>query len=476
MVTLHAQHSSPSSTDGAGELILSPSAPLFTARKFIEERYNVSNLRTLHHHDDVFYAWDGRCYPRVDDATIRAEVYGFLEVAIRWNVKAEKTVPFDPTTRKVNDMTDALRAVANVPNTITPPAWLVNEYVPDMTHPPSEILACSNGLLHLPTLELQPHTPLFFSHNALEFAFNPAAGAGPPNWLKFLSELWQDDEEAIETLQEIFGYFLTAKTEQQKIVIIIGPKRSGKGTIGHVLTGLLGPANVVAPTLANLAQNFGLAPLIRKPLAIIADARIGARTDQAVVTERLLSISGEDFITIDRKFLPAWTGKLPTRFLILTNEVPRLADASGALASRFIVLNLTKSFYGQEDLDLKNRLLGELPEILNWAIEGWQRLRDRRHFLQPSSSADIIEALEDLGSPVGAFVREKCVIESGKEVAFSTLFEQWKTWCEDSGRKHSGTIQSFGRDLHAAVPSIKKTQRRAEGGSRSRYYQGIGLA
>ncbi len=190
----------------------------------------------------------------------------------------------------------------------------------------------------------------------------------------------------------------------------------------------------------------------------------------------VLSISGEDFITIDRKFLPAWTGKLPTRFLILTNEVPRLADTSGALASRFIVLNLTKSFYNREDLDLKNRLLGELPAILNWAIEGWQRLQDRGHFLQPPSSADIIEALEDLGSPVGAFVREKCVIEPGKEVACSTLFEQWKTWCEDAGRKQPGTKQSFGRDLRAAVPGIKTTQPRAEDSSRCRFYQGIGLA
>ena len=59
---------------------------------------------------------------------------------------------------------------------------------------------------------------------------------------------------------------------------------------------------VVAPTLASLVQNIGLAPLIGKPLAIVGDARIGARADQAVITERLLSISGEDFMTIDRKF------------------------------------------------------------------------------------------------------------------------------------------------------------------------------
>jgi hypothetical protein len=33
---------------------------------------------------------------------------------------------------------------------------------------------------------------------------------------------------------------------------------------------------------------------------------------------------------------------LATRFMIMTNELPRIADASGALASRFIVLTLSR--------------------------------------------------------------------------------------------------------------------------------------
>src|SRR5262249_30445448 len=140
-------------------------------------------------------------------------------------------------------------------------------------------------------------------------------------------------------------------------LLIVGPKRGGKGTIGRVATALVGRANVCAPTLASLERNFGLAPLIGKQLAIISDARLGSRADQQVIAERLLSISGEDSLTIDRKFLPSWTGQLATRFMILTNELPRIADASGALASRFVVLTLKRSFYGVEDLRLTDRLL-----------------------------------------------------------------------------------------------------------------------
>ena len=120
------------------------------------------------------------------------------------------------------------------------------------------------------------------------------------------------------------GYILGGDTSQQKIPLFVGPKRAGKGTIARVLTGLLGAHNVAAPTLASLSTNFGLSPLIGKPLALISDARLSGRSDSSVVVERLLSISGEDSLTIDRKYLDQWTGRLPTRLALMTNELPQL--------------------------------------------------------------------------------------------------------------------------------------------------------
>ena len=106
--------------------------------------------------------------------------------------------------------------------------------------------------------------------------------------------------------------------------------------------------------------------------------------------------------------------------MILTNELPRIADSSGALASRFHRPDAHKSFYGREDHDLTGRLLGELPGILNWSIEGWERLRDRGRFQQPASSAEAIQELEDLGSPIGAFIRERCTVAPGRSVQAQT--------------------------------------------------------
>src|SRR5690606_37764850 len=161
--------------------------------------------------------------------------------------------------------------------------------------------------------------------------------------------------------------------------------------------------------------------------------------------------SGEDAITIDRKHRASWTGRLQTRFLILTNELPRLADSSGALSSRFIVLTLKQSFYGKEDPQLTERLLGDLPGIFHWALAGLDRLIGRGHFVRPASSADAIQELEDLGSPIAAFVRDCCRVEQGRNVDCTVLYDAWKKWCNSEGRDHPGTAQTFGRDLRAAV-------------------------
>lgn len=451
----------------AGDLVLSPQDPLKSARGFVADHYTEGDHHVLHHYRGEFYAWIGACYPQADGAQTRAEIYAFLEKA--QTKKAGKPVPFQPNQAKVNNVLDALKAVTNLPANVEPPAWLNGRNGP----PPGELVACANGLLHLPTRELLPANPAFFGLNAVNFDYDPDA-LDAVEFERFLDSVWPDDRESQDTLQELFGYALTCDTRQQKLFMLEGPKRSGKGTIARVLTQMIGPANICAPTLASLGTNFGLMPLIGKQLAVISDARLGGRADQQAIAERLLSISGEDALTVDRKFREPWTGRLGARFIILTNELPRLADASGALVSRFILLKLTESFYGREDLGLTDRLLAELPSILNWAIEGWRRLQERGHFIQPTSALEAIQDLEDLASPIAAFVSDRCDVGPDLEVEIGTLFGDWRDWCEDQGRKPTNR-QTFGRDLNAAVRTIKIVRTREED-VRTRKYRGIGLA
>ena len=152
--------------------------------------------------------------------------------------------------------------------------------------------------------------------------------------------------------------------------------------------------------------------------------RIGQRTDKSVVVERLLSISGEDIQTVPRKYIAAWTGKLATRIIILTNELPALTEGSGALANRFIIIRFIQSFLGREDPKLTDKLLPELPGILNWAIEGYHRLCKRGHFVQPENAKDLLEQLEHLGSPTKAFLSECCVVGPNYTVEKQKLYDR----------------------------------------------------
>jgi hypothetical protein len=45
---------------------------------------------------------------------------------------------------------------------------------------------------------------------------------------------------------------------------------------------------------------------------------------------------------------------------------------------------------------------------------------DRR--APPAISLQAVEELEDLGSPIGAFIRDRCVVEAGQRVVTRTLF------------------------------------------------------
>lgn len=448
------------------ELLLDPSDPFTNAQTFIKKRYHIGVIRTLQFWQSDFYTWTGASYSKIPIDDVRAALYDFFKGAFVMGKNGEE--PFRPNRHRIADLHDALKAAANLSYNHAPPCWLKKT----SKHDAAELIAMKNGLLHLPSLSLYKPDPTFFTTSSLPFDYNQDAPE-PQEWLRFLKSLWPDDHEAINTLQEMFGILLTSDTTQQKIFMLVGPKRSGKGTIARVLTALLGQENVAGPTMGSLAQQFGLAPLIGRKLAVISDARLGSRADQHAITERLLSISGEDSLGIPRKFLPDYTAKLDIRFVIMSNELPRLADTSGALASRFIILTMTNSFLGNEDQGLTAKLLAELPGVLNWSITGWQRLQARGYFEQPESSQEAIRDLSDLSSPISAFVRDDCELDHVLEIECEKLYAGWKAWCESQGRDYPGTVQTFGRDLRAAVPGLQTTQRQRD---KVRFWVYIGIA
>jgi putative DNA primase/helicase len=409
----------------------------------------------------------GRAVGRARVGRCTGEIYRFTEHAWYWAKEGEDVVRKDwaPTRHKVSDVLDALAAVCYLDAARDQPAWLDDR----ITGP---IVACANGLLDVTANILLPHTPVFFNQTRVPFAYDPAA-AGPRRWLDFLVEIFENDEASIKALQEWFGYVISGRLDLQKILLWIGRTRSGKGVSARVLGKLIGRENVAGPTLSSLGANFGLAPLIGKPLAVVADARLEGRGSNIIV-ERLLSISGEDTLTVDVKYQQQWNGKLPTRFWLISNELPHFGDASMAVIGRFVILNTTRSWLGREDLFLERDLENELTGILNWGLVGLARLAREKRFTPTPATDDIISALQELASPVAAFVRDRCRIDPALEVVVDDLYKAWKRWAEDNGQR-TKTRQAFGRDLRAAVPRVKLTRPGGDETARMRVYRGVGL-
>ena len=121
------------------------------------------------------------------------------------------------------------------------------------------------------------------------------------------------------------------------------------------------------------------------------------------------------------------------------------------------------------------RVLTELPGVLNWALDGRDRLAARGYFIQPVSSSEVTQELEDLSSPIKAFLRERCVVGAAESVEVDALYaRRGQVGAAICGRERPGTKQVFGRDLRAALPGLLVRQPR-DGNDRKRIYQGVGL-
>ncbi|MEV6793919.1 phage/plasmid primase, P4 family [Streptomyces sp. NPDC051320] len=449
-----------------------PSNPMAVARRLLPSWQNENKRLVYRRWRGSWMRWTGTCWRELDDQQMRSSLYKRLEYAV-YSVPGKDGQPeirdWAPTKQKISNLLDALGAITLLPTDTDAPSWVEQDADGKDGSP---IVACENGLLRIRDRALLPHTPGFFNLVSVPFHYDPAATA--PTWERFLRQIWPDDQAALDALQEWFGYVLSGRTDQQKILLIKGPSRSGKGTIARVLKELVGRENLAGPTLAGLGSNFGLSTLLGKPLAVISDARLSGK-DGGQVVERLLTISGEDTIDIDRKFRDPWTGKLPTRLMILTNELPSFGDSSGVIARRFIVLNMTVSWLGKEDTALTDKLATEMPGILNWALEGLARLQRIGRITDPPSSQEAVITMQDTASPTSAFIRERCTVGAACEVPVDTLWAVWREWAEDNGVRAVGTKQMFGRNLLSVVPQLHRARPRDAYGRQVPTYTGITL-
>jgi len=441
--------------------IPSPNNPTEVACWLIEKRFGGIAAPRLRTWRGDLYEWRGPHWTRMDEprfgSVVREETQG------RYYLKGDKLEPWHPTRSKVKGVLWGVESLVNVDDPVMPPTWLENE-------PEGLVIPCRNGLLSARTRKLADHTPSFFNTFSLPFAYErEGASAECARWDAFLKETWPDDSHAIDLLGEWFGYIISGRLELQKGLLLLGPKRSGKGTITRVLEELVGKDNVGAPLINTLKHSTGLEDVRDKTLALIPDARLDS--SQGAV-QLLLAVIGQDRVSVNAKAKARRTQEVPARFVISSNEVPALGDASAAVVSRFLILRTTVSHIGKEDVSLGKALRKELPGILNWSLDGLDRLERQGAFSTSLAAVDVEREMEELASPVKAFV-DTCLILDPD--ATSTRTELFDAWCLHAKRvgQPKGTKEVFGRNLKAFLGSSIWETRPRKGRVRERGYRGV---
>ena len=176
----------------------------------------------------VFYTFGGKSWTALDDEWIKSLVQKFYA----------RLKPSDSLVRGIfNSLCDliSVRQVMNATFITTGQEG-------------GDVISFKNGLVDL-TKEIpqvKPHTPDYFCFNELGYDYDESATC--PEWLKFLTSIWDDNEELKNQLQEWFGYCLVNSTDMQKFALFIGKPRGGKGVIADMLMQLVGVQNTVAPS------------------------------------------------------------------------------------------------------------------------------------------------------------------------------------------------------------------------------------
>jgi putative DNA primase/helicase len=422
-------------------LVLNPSSPYDTAGEFIHRRCMLGDQCILWFWQDQFYRWGGRVYEPVSEKALEGQLYEFLDKAVKSSGGGH--VRFQPTPKNVSDVLHGIKSRLSLGTEYHPPMWISTR------EPAADWVVFNNKVVNVQTEDEMPLTPDLWVHSALEFDWNPEATCEA--WETFLAQVFPgdgpsgEDVESINLLEEWMGYCMTEETKFQKGLLMIGQRRSGKGTISRVLQQLVGNRSYVGLSFNTwIYSENSKEVLIGKRVGVFADVRFkpgksyGQNYDPGGIThqsaEFLLNVTGEDTVTIGRKYKAPWQGQLKLKMMLISNEPPNLNDSSGVLPSRFVKLHFPVSFYNREDVDLQWKLRAELSGIAVRCVRAYTALCERTHFVQPQSANALEKAVLVESDPFAAMVAACFVADFEGTAVRTAMVDAAQSWLRGIGR------------------------------------------
>jgi P4 family phage/plasmid primase-like protien len=343
-------------------------------------------------------------WPTVSETSVKAEISNVIETAKPEGIK--------PTASILASVTELTRIKLFVPEE----RWDAD----------SGVLVCKNGALHISTGELAKHQPRHYATSAVPYEYDP--GARPAIWNYFLRNTVP---AAANFLQEFAGYALTTEMTHELAVWLFGPPGSGKSTFIAGLAAMLGHrAGILG--LADLERSrFTLADLPGKTLVVASEQP----SSYLASTNTLNAIISGEPIQVERKYRDPFTVIPRAKVCWAMNELPRVADANSGLFRRVKVVEFPQLAEDERDPKIKHAIEQEGAGILNWALEGLWRLKERGHFEVPTGVEDATKQFRENNDVPALFIEDRCIQGADLKVQASQLYTEYKAWCLENGHR-----------------------------------------
>jgi putative DNA primase/helicase len=254
------------------------------------------------------------------------------------------------------------------------------------------------------------------------------------------------DFEIQQCLQEFSGYSLTRSTVFEKCLLLIGLGGNGKGVFIDIIRKMIGDEYTSNINLDSIdpKNTFNLIELYGKKINLAPDTNKCTMTSQGLLKSM---ISGET-ISVNQKFKDFLKFNPTAKWIIGSNFMLKFQDSSDGMARRLIIVPFNKQFGdGEKNLNYKSLDYwleeDELSGVLNWAIQGYNRLIKNNKFTVSQISKKEIDNFKNYQNPIREFAVEHFEECSNGIVSSQEAYDLYKKFCVSSGIYNPLTKSQF---------------------------------
>lgn len=354
---------------------------------------------------------------------------------------------------------------------------------PQIKVDPADLDACPwtlnvyNGTLDLLAGTFRAHDPQDLLTRQAKASYDHEATC--PQWERFLLDIMEDDPEMVRFLQRAVGYCLTGSTKEQCFFLLHGEGSNGKSTFLDTLGLLLGDYakaaqfSTFADTKANEGIRNDIADLRGSRLVSAVEPSEGVRLAEGLVKQ----LTGGDAVKARFLYQEGFEFKPTFKVFLACNSLPQIRGTDHGIWRRVRLIPFLRQWrvrpddpeeWPEADKGLTDKLKGELPGILAWAVRGAKMwLRDG--LAPPDKVLQATAGYRAEQDTMGTFIEECCVLLPQAWTSSDALYEAYQEWAKDSGIKHPWKKPDFGRRLARIQGVTKKRTNKRRG------WQGIGL-